>query len=154
MHNITKKGVKGPPPWIKGSDYDNAFHHLKAIIANTKLYLHHKDALRRLFLEVDASDVGWGACAYQMLKAYVGDPKDEGRRRIGDTGPRQIIQWISKAWTTHELTLPVFYRESLARILSLERFRTLIETNIEAGITLYTDHKPALFENSLSNKGN
>ena len=88
-----------------------------------------------------------------MLKAYVGDPKDEGRMRIGDTGPRQIIQWISKAWTTHELTLPVFYRESLARILSLERFRNLIETNIEAGITLYTDHKPALFENSLSNKG-
>ena len=89
----------------------------------------------------------------QMLKAFVGDPKDEGRMRIGDTGPRQIIQWISKAWTTHELTLPVFYRESLARILSLERFRNLIETNIEAGITLYTDHKPALFENSLSNKG-
>ncbi len=73
--------------------------------------------------------------------------------RIGDTGPRQIIQWISKAWTTHELTLPVFYRESLARILALEKFRNLIETNIEAGITLYTDHKPALFENSLSNKG-
>jgi hypothetical protein len=47
----------------------------------------------------------------------------------------------------------VFYRESLARILCLERFRNLIETNIEAGITLYTDHKPALFENSLSNKG-
>ena len=66
LHNITKKGVKGPPPWIKGSDYDNAFHQLKAIIANTKLYLHHKDALRRLFLEVDASDVGWGACAYHM----------------------------------------------------------------------------------------
>jgi hypothetical protein len=47
----------------------------------------------------------------------------------------------------------VFYRESLARILCLERFRNLIETNIEAGITLYTYHKPALFENSLSNKG-
>ncbi len=29
----------------------------------------------------------------------------------------------------------------------------MIGTNIEAGITLYTDHKPALFENSLSNKG-
>jgi hypothetical protein len=88
-----------------------------------------------------------------MLKLYIGDPSEEGRMRIGDTGPRQIIQWISKAWTAHELTLPVFYRESLARILSLERFRNLIETNIEAGITLYTDHKPALFENSLSNKG-
>ncbi len=41
----------------------------------------------------------------------------------------------------------------MARILALEKFRNLIETNIEAGITLYTDHKPALFENSLSNKG-
>ncbi len=49
--------------------------------------------------------------------------------------------------------LPVFYRESLARVLTLERLRNLIETNIDAGITLYTDHKPALFENSSSNKG-
>jgi hypothetical protein len=122
-------------------------------MSDSRLYLHHKDKLRRLFLEVDASDVGWGACAYQMLIAFEGDPKDEGGMRIGDTGQRQILQWISKAWTEHELTLPVFYRESLARILCLERFRNLIETNIEAGITLYTDHKPVFFENSLSNKG-
>ena len=47
----------------------------------------------------------------------------------------------------------MFYREALGRLLALEKFRNLIETNIEAGITLYTDHKPALFENSLSNKG-
>ncbi len=70
-----------------------------------------------------------------------------------------MIQVLDKSYNglvklgQHELTLPVFYREPLARILSLERFRNLIETNIEAGITLYTDHKPALFENSLSNKG-
>jgi hypothetical protein len=37
--------------------------------------------------------------------------------------------------------------------LALEKFRNLIETNIEAGCTLYTDHRPVLFENSLSNKG-
>ena len=49
--------------------------------------------------------------------------------------------------------IPIFYRESLARLLALEKFRNLIGTNIEAGCTLYTDHKPALFENSLSNKG-
>jgi hypothetical protein len=50
--------------------------------------------------------------------------------------------------------LPVFYRETLGRLLCLERFRNLIETNISAGIiALYTDHKPGLFENSLSNKG-
>jgi hypothetical protein len=51
------------------------------------------------------------------------------------------------------MQLPVFYRESLATVLTLEKLRNLIETNIDAGITLYTDHKPALFENSLSNKG-
>ena len=50
------------------------------------------------------------------------------------------------------MKLPVFYRESLARLLALERYRNLIETNIIAGITLHTDHKPGLFENSLSNK--
>jgi hypothetical protein len=53
----------------------------------------------------------------------------------------------------HELKLPVFYRETLARLLALKRFRNLIETNISAGAALYTDHKPGLFEESLSNKG-
>ncbi len=64
-----------------------------------------------------------------------------------------VIEWISKGWTGDEMQLPVFYREFLATVLTLERLRNLIETNIDAGITLYTDHKPALFENSLSNKG-
>ncbi len=35
----------------------------------------------------------------------------------------------------------------------MERYRNLIETNIAAVITLYTNHKPGLYENSLSNKG-
>ncbi len=78
---------------------------------DTKLYLHHKDALKRLFLEVNVSDVGWGVCAYQILFPYDGDQSEPGRMRIGDTGPRNIIQWISKAWTANDLTLPVFYRE-------------------------------------------
>jgi hypothetical protein len=38
-------------------------------------------------------------------------------------------------------------------LLALERFRNLIKTNISAGAALYTDHKPGLFEESLSNKG-
>jgi hypothetical protein len=41
----------------------------------------------------------------------------------------------------------------LARLLALEKFRNLIETNIQAGVALYTDHKLGLFESSLSNKG-
>ncbi len=106
-----------------------------------------------LFIEVDASDVGWGACAYQMVKIWTGDPAGQARGRVNDTGRRKIIEWISKAWNEHELKLPVFYRETLARLLCLERFRNLNETNIIAGVALYTDHKPGLFENSLSNKG-
>jgi hypothetical protein len=106
-----------------------------------------------LLIEVDASDVGWGACAYQMYKPWDGNPEDEARGRINDTGRRKIIEWISKSWNEHELKLPVFYRETLARLLCLEKFRNLIETNIQSGAALYTDHKPGLFENSLSNKG-
>jgi hypothetical protein len=106
-----------------------------------------------LFIEVDASDAGLGACAYQKVHPWLGHPEEEGRGRQGDTGPRKVIQWTSKAWTAFELKFPVFYRESLARLLALERYRNLIETNIAAGIILYTDHKPGLYENSLSNKG-
>ncbi len=125
---------------------------MNALITDTKLYLHQKKRSKGCSL-VDASDVGWGACAYPMPGIYEGNPNEEGRMRINDLGLRNIIQWISRAWTTYELTLPVFYREALGRILCLEKFRNLIETNIKTGITLYTDHKPALFENSLSNKG-
>ena len=65
-----------------------------------------------------------------------------------------MIQWISKAWSPHEQSLPCFYRESLARLLTLEHFRNLIETQEgKAGTTIYTDHLPALKEASLSNKG-
>jgi hypothetical protein len=149
LHRLTKKTTEFPKPWLSGVDYDLAFHRVKALLLDGKLYLHHKDPLKILFIEVDASDVGWGACAYQMRVPFEGDPKDEARMRVGDIGPRNIIQWVSKAWTDHELKLPVFYRETLARLLVLERVRNLIETNISAGAALYTDHKPGLFEERL-----
>ncbi len=153
LHKLTKKNPTFPRPWAQGSDYDLSFMRLKAILLDTNLYLHHKNPEEMLFIEVDASDVGWGACAYQMVLVWTGDPNDQARARINDTGKRKIIEWISKSWNEHELKLPVFYRETLARLLCLERFRNLIETNKVAGIALYTDHKPGLFENSLSNKG-
>jgi hypothetical protein len=153
LHGLTKKARSFPKPWIKGEDYDLSFNLLRSAILDSTNFLHHKDCTARLFIEVHASDAGWGACAYQMVEPWTGDPADEGRGRQGDTGARKVIQWTSKAWTAFELKLPVFYRESLARLLALERYRNLIETNITAGITLYTHHKPGLFENSLSNKG-
>jgi hypothetical protein len=70
-----------------------------------------------------------------MVHPWTGTLKrkaEEGKQ--DDTGPRKVIQWTSKAWTAFELKLPVFYRESLARLLALERYRNLIETNITAGM--------------------
>ena len=153
LSDLTKKGTQFPKPWIKNSPYDIAFRRLKTVMLDGSRYLHNKDASKRLFIEVDASDAGWGACAYQMVKQFTGDPLEEGRARLHDKGPRKVVQWISKSWSAHELKMPVFYRESLARLLALEKFRNLIETNIKAGVTLYTDHKPGLYESSLSNKG-
>ena len=47
-----------------------------------------------------------------------------------------------------------FYRESLARLLTLGHFRNLIETQEgKAGTTIYSDHLPSIKEASLSNKG-
>ncbi len=134
LHKLTKKLTQFPKPWVEGSEYDKAFHRLKTILLDTSLYLHHKYPDEMLFIEVDASDVGWGACAYEMIKIWAGDPAEQARGRVNDTGQRKIIEWISKAWNEHELKLPVFYRETLARLLCLERFRNFIETNIIAGV--------------------
>jgi hypothetical protein len=99
----------------------------------------------RLFIEVDATDAGWGDPEARTRWFDLGLEtlrKKAEQGKAGDTGAKKVIQWTSKAW------------KSLARLLALEKYRNLIETNITAvGITLYTDHKPELYENSLSNKG-
>jgi hypothetical protein len=87
LHKLTKKLTQFPKPWMEGSEYDKAFHRLKAILLDTALYLHHKNPDEMLFIEVDASDVGWGACAYQMIKIWTGDPAEQARGRVNDTGP-------------------------------------------------------------------
>jgi hypothetical protein len=70
LHNLTKKATTFPKPWLEGSVYDIAFHRLRAILLDTSLYLHHKNPNEMLLIEVDASDVGWGACAYQMYDIH------------------------------------------------------------------------------------
>ncbi len=57
---------------------------------------------------------------------------------------KRVVEWVRKAWTEFEKELPVFYREALARLLCLEHFRNLIETQaLDAGTTVYTDHAPS-----------
>jgi hypothetical protein len=101
LHKLTKKTTVFPKPWIQGSDYDKSFRNLKNILLDTNLYLHHKNPDEMLFIEVDASDVGWVSCAYQMAKRWDGDPNEQARARVNDTGQRKIIEWISKAWNEH-----------------------------------------------------
>ena len=40
-----------------------------------------KDPAQRLFIEVDASDAGWGARARQMVEPWKGAPEDAERAR-------------------------------------------------------------------------
>jgi hypothetical protein len=85
LHKLTKKSTAFPKPWMLGTDYDLAVHRIKSILLDTQLYLHHKNPLRSLFIGVVAPN-----------DERIGDPKDEGRIRISDNGPRNVIQWANK----------------------------------------------------------
>ena len=51
-------------------------------------------------------------------------------------------------------SLPIFYKETIGRLLTLEQNRNLIETQeIGHGVTCYSDHLPGIKNTSLSNKG-
>ncbi len=126
LHGLKKKARAFPKPWVKGEDYDLSFESLRSSILDSKNFLRHKNSNERLLIKVDTSESGWGSCAYQMVERWKADPADEGRSRQDDTGTKKVIEWISKAWAAFELKLPVFYRESLARLLALEKHRNLI----------------------------
>ena len=78
LQDLTKGKKPFPNPWIEGSDYDISFHRMKAAMLDGSRNLYNKDPTQRLFIEVDASDAGWGACAYQMVEPWKGAPEDEG----------------------------------------------------------------------------
>ena len=103
----------------------------------------NKNNEEHLFFEVDSSDDGWGACAFQYVdRAPPGE--SEGKHYLLSKKPKRIIAWISKAWTTYEKkSLPIFYKETIARLLTFEHYRNLIESQSPgAGVTCYSDHLP------------
>jgi hypothetical protein len=155
LHRLTR--VTEPFPkqqWLPGTDYDIAFHRIKSMMLDESLFLCNKDSTKRLFIEVDACNEGWGACVYQYADPKPFDVEDEGRHMLISKLPKRVVEWVSKAWTEFEKELSVFYREALARLLCLEHFRNLIETQaLDAGTTVYTDHAPSTYVGSLSNKG-
>ena len=51
--------------------------------------------------------------------------------------------------------MPCLYRETLARLLALEQFRDLIETQeTDVGTTVYSDHLPAINKDASATKAN
>jgi len=123
------------------------------MMTDTPLYLFNKIHTKHLFIEVDSSHEGWGAVIYQH-EGETPKGEDPGRYNMFSKKPKRVIQWISKAWTPYDRALPCFYKETIARLLALEAFRNLIETQAAgAGVTCYSDHLPSVKESSLSNKG-
>ena len=90
LHELTRKAVIFPRPWLEGAPYDKAFYKLKEAMLDRTNYSWNKDPNKRLFLEVDASDVGWGCCAFQFATPHVTD--DEGTERLLDKSKRRVIE--------------------------------------------------------------
>ena len=156
LHKLTRKDQSFPvgSKWIRGSDYDMAYYHVKSMMLDRPLYLWNKDNKKHLYFEVDSCDDGWGACGYQYATDHPVDA-EAGKANMFSKGPKRIIMWVSKAWTPYEKqSLPIFYKETIARLLTLEHGRNLIETQeIGHGVTCYSDHLPGIKNSSLSNKG-
>ena len=86
-----------------------------------------------------------GSCAFQYAVYHLIDA-EAGKANMFSKRPKRIIAWISKAWTPYEKqSLPIFYKETIGRLLTLEQNRNLIETQ-EAGhgVTCYSDHLPGI----------
>jgi hypothetical protein len=124
------------------------------MILDRPLYLWNKDNKKHLYFEVDSSDDGWGGCAYQYATDHPNDA-EAGKANMFSKNPKRIVAWLSNAWTPYEKqSLPIFYKETIARLLTFENLRNLIETQeVGHGITCYSDHLPGIKNASLSNKG-
>ena len=65
LHRLTRVTEPFPKQWQPGNDYDIAFYRIKSMMLDGSLFLWNKDSFKRLFIEVDACNEGWGTCAYQ-----------------------------------------------------------------------------------------
>ncbi len=67
------------------------------MMLDESLFLWNKDSSKRLFIEVDACNEGWGACAYQYADPNPPDVEDEGRHMLMSKLPKRVVEWVSKA---------------------------------------------------------
>ena len=91
LHHLTRKAVIYPNPWIPGAAYDISFWRLKSMMLDRRLLLWNKRSNTRLFIEVDASQQGWGACAYQYAEEPPPGCGDEERYRLLNKQAKRVI---------------------------------------------------------------
>ncbi len=92
LHKRTRKDQNFPigSKWIKGSDYDIAYHCIKSMILDRPLYLWNKDNKKHLYFEVDSSDDGWGGCAYQYATDHPNDA-EAGKANMFKKNSKRIV---------------------------------------------------------------
>jgi hypothetical protein len=79
---------------------------------------------------------------------------EAGKANMFSKSPKRIMAWVSNAWTAYEKqSLPIFDKETIARLLTLEQFRNFVETQeMGHGLTCYLNHLPGIKNASFSNK--
>jgi hypothetical protein len=93
LDRLTRVTEPFPKQWLPGTDYDIAFYRIKSMMLDESLFIWNKDSLKRLFIEVDACNEGWGACAYQYADSKPPDVEDdEGRFMLMSKLPKQVIE--------------------------------------------------------------
>jgi hypothetical protein len=138
-----QKGIEGNDPPVKAR-YDwtvpgrkEAFDRLKQAVCESEM-LYHIDWTKRFFIEVDASDDGWGAILYQ----YEGEePADPGALRDPDA-KICIVGIISGRFTSTQRRWMTPDQELFAVWKACETWRPLINGR---EFTCYTDHRNLTF---------
>ena len=58
LYALTRESIVFPKTWLRGSDYDIAFHRPKSMPLDKPSYLWKKDSSKRLFIEIGSSQHG------------------------------------------------------------------------------------------------
>lgn len=114
------------------SPCQKAFEDVKSLLCSAPVLL--APSFNQPFkMQVDASHVGAGAVLLQADEQGIDHP----------------ISFFSKKFNSYQLNYSVIEKEALALILALQHLQVYIDS--ETCLTVYSDHNPLTFLNSLQN---
>ena len=128
----------GKIPWDFNATRSRAYEFLKAACCAWPT-LANPDFMRLLFLDTDASEAGYGFQLYHRTDVDRSQPLEQPP--LPSTECKEIIMYGSKAWTTRETRLPVYYKEAFAMFYGLRKCRYYVESS-PYETAVYTDHAP------------